>query len=401
MPSWSGSPVTPKPLRGEGGSRPARAIELTAIGGQVRRLPLASAPGAYARAADGARSIARACALLSERHLLPPRTASTTSDLLSAIDAGIHSAARPASGGRTRSFHLARKLRASYRNPPKPNPRRRERYTSTTVPSRGAVRYPDRVAQRREPGSPNVLLASGTGATIARESGVRDGEFLVALDVRRSESAIHNQSAIRHPQSGLRGPQAALSVPKGALIRLASLVERDWLAPTSADVVHRFDEDSGSVKAVAVDRYDALVLRERPVAVDPEVGARLLAEAWLARGPSEDDRRLLRRLKFAGHDIDVRQRGSNRRVWHQAARRHRSHARAGAGCPPRLGTRRPRSARGAERAATTGSSTTRMGRSARAVKLQELFGLAETPRIGQRREPVVLSLLAPNGRRCR
>jgi ATP-dependent helicase HrpB len=33
-----------------------------------------------------------------------------------------------------------------------------------------------------------------------------------------------------------------------------------------------------------------------------------------------------------------------------------------------------------------------------AVKLQELFGLAETPRIGQRREPVVLSLLAPNGR---
>ena len=33
-----------------------------------------------------------------------------------------------------------------------------------------------------------------------------------------------------------------------------------------------------------------------------------------------------------------------------------------------------------------------------AVKLQELFGLAETPRIGRRREPVVLSLLAPNGR---
>jgi ATP-dependent helicase HrpB len=32
------------------------------------------------------------------------------------------------------------------------------------------------------------------------------------------------------------------------------------------------------------------------------------------------------------------------------------------------------------------------------VKLQELFGLADTPRIGNRREPVVLSLLAPNGR---
>jgi len=32
------------------------------------------------------------------------------------------------------------------------------------------------------------------------------------------------------------------------------------------------------------------------------------------------------------------------------------------------------------------------------VKLQELFGLAETPRIGRQREPVVLALLAPNGR---
>jgi ATP-dependent helicase HrpB len=32
------------------------------------------------------------------------------------------------------------------------------------------------------------------------------------------------------------------------------------------------------------------------------------------------------------------------------------------------------------------------------VKLQELFGLAETPRIGARREPVLLVLLAPNGR---
>jgi ATP-dependent helicase HrpB len=32
------------------------------------------------------------------------------------------------------------------------------------------------------------------------------------------------------------------------------------------------------------------------------------------------------------------------------------------------------------------------------VKLQELFGLGETPRIGPRKEPVLLALLAPNGR---
>jgi ATP-dependent helicase HrpB len=33
-----------------------------------------------------------------------------------------------------------------------------------------------------------------------------------------------------------------------------------------------------------------------------------------------------------------------------------------------------------------------------AVKLQELFGLAESPRLGPRHEPVVFDLLAPNGR---
>jgi len=31
-------------------------------------------------------------------------------------------------------------------------------------------------------------------------------------------------------------------------------------------------------------------------------------------------------------------------------------------------------------------------------KLQEVFGLAETPRIGSRREPVLLALTAPNAR---
>jgi len=33
-----------------------------------------------------------------------------------------------------------------------------------------------------------------------------------------------------------------------------------------------------------------------------------------------------------------------------------------------------------------------------AVKLQELFGLAESPRLGPRQEPVIFEMLAPNGR---
>jgi len=401
MPVVSGSPVMHQPLRGEGGSRPARAIKLTAIGDQVRRLPLHPRLARMLVAADGARSIARACALLSERHLLPPRTASTTSDLLSAID-GWH--AIPAHVQRV-AEDVAGAFSASARKrfelPDNSSERKREKaalHLSDERFLRAVLSgYPDRVAQRREPGSSNVLLASGTGATIARESGVRDGEFLVALDVRRSDPALQHQSPIRHPPSGLRGPQAALSVPKGALVRLASLVERDWLVPTSADVIHRFDEESKSVKAVAVDRYDALVLRERPVAVDPEVGARLLAEAWLAHGPNQDDRRLLRRLKFAGHEIDVG--GAVRTAAYGIKRLADIDLTRALASDVLRDTDRD----APEQLTVPSGRHHRLeyhedGTVGAAVKLQELFGLAETPRIGRRREPVVLSLLAPNGR---
>ena len=155
--------------------------------------------------------------------------------------------------------------------------------------------YPDRVARRREPGSASVLLASGTGATIAPESGVRDGEFIVALDISRHSP---RQSAVSNRQS-------AVSNQEFAIIRIASLVDRAWLAPTASDLIHRFDAESGSVKAFAVGRYDALALNEQPVAPDPEIAGQLLADAWLARGPRESDRRLLQRLKFAGHEVDL------------------------------------------------------------------------------------------------
>ena len=38
------------------------------------------------------------------------------------------------------------------------------------------------------------------------------------------------------------------------------------------------------------------------------------------------------------------------------------------------------------------------GTVAASVKLQELFGLGESPRLGPKKEPVLLLLLAPNGR---
>jgi ATP-dependent helicase HrpB len=354
--------------------RAGGAVQLTALGALVHRLPLHPRLARMLVAADGARSMARACALLSERHLLPPRTSSTTSDLLSAID-GWHAA--PPHVQRAADHIADLGLRIADFGSAIQHPQS-EMMSESAFLRAVLAGYPDRVAQRREPGSPNVLLASGTGATIARESGVRDGEFLVALDVSRS-----SQSDIRYPQS--------------AIVRLASLVERDWLTPTSTEVVHRFDAAAGTVKALAVERYDALVLRERPVVADPEIGARLLADAWLARGPRDDDRRLLRRLKFSGHEIDLA-----------------DTVRSAAFGVKRLDdidlTRalasdvlRELERDAPEMLAVPSGRRHRLeynddGTVGAAVKLQELFGLAETPRIGRRREPVVLSLLAPNRR---
>jgi len=231
--------------------------------------------------------------------------------------------------------------------------------------------YPDRVAQRREPGSPNVRLASGTGATIAPESGVRDGRFLVAIEVMKG-----------------------LDENK---IRIASRVEREWLQATAIETIHRFDADSGTVHAALVERYDALVLSETPTSVDPEEAANLLTSAWLERGPREDDLVVTRRLQFAGRTVNLAA------AVHRAAYGIRSldDIRLVRGIDPdvvrALGREAP------ETLPVPSGRAVKLeyrddGSVAASVKLQELFGLAETPRIGARREPVLLALLAPNGR---
>src|SRR5262249_35580542 len=140
----------------------------------------------------------------------------------------------------------------------------------------------DRVAKRRESKSPRLLLATGAGAQLAPQSGVVDGEFLVALDVQASTRP--------------NDPDAR--------VRLASVVDREWLQPTNVEVVHRFDDSRGTVKAVRIERYDALTLSEKPIDVDSEQRAAILAGAWLRREPSDADAQLLQRLRFAGVELE-------------------------------------------------------------------------------------------------
>jgi ATP-dependent RNA helicase HrpB len=249
--------------------------------------------------------------------------------------------------------------------------------------------YADRVARRRLAGSPRVVLASGHGAVIAPESGVQDGEFLVALDVQAATT-----------REGVGGREVA-----EARIRIASVVDRAWLSATARHVVHWFDADAGRVKAARREMYDDLVLAEHPVEPEAEAAARVLADAYLARGLRDDDEQIVRRLRFAGRaatpeDVKARVEHAVQAGWMRGARTldaidlaaHLSHedARDLARLAP--DTLRVPSGR------TARLEYQEDGSVSAAVKLQELFGLAETPRIGPRQTPVLLQLLAPNGR---
>jgi ATP-dependent helicase HrpB len=233
--------------------------------------------------------------------------------------------------------------------------------------------FPDRVARRREAGSPRVLLCSGTGAVLARESGVRDGELLLALDVT----------------AGTGGGEA--------LVRVASGLEAEWVAPTRRDVTHRFDGATGAVKAFERSWYQGLVLAERPVAPDPAASAPLLAEAVRERSPGPELAALERRAKFSGVPLDV---GAVVELACSGCTRladvdlvgavpHATRAALDRGAPTHLALPSGRQATLDYREG---------GRVFAAVKLQELFGLAETPLVGPGRVPVVFELLAPSGR---
>ncbi|HEX2834062.1 MAG TPA: ATP-dependent helicase C-terminal domain-containing protein [Thermoanaerobaculia bacterium] len=199
--------------------------------------------------------------------------------------------------------------------------------------------FPDRVAMRREPASLRLFLSSGTGAVLTKESGMHGGDFLVVLDVSGGSEA---------------------------LVRIASVVEKEWLTPTHEDVVHSIRDD-GRVRATKRVWYDAILLREVNVPVDPLEAHRLQEE----HARRNIDPALARRLAFAGLEF-----GADRHRLDQLA-------------PERIDLPSGRTAK---------LDYQDDGSVVASVKLQELFGLADTPKVGPRQVPVTFALLSPAGR---
>ena len=287
-------------------------------------------------------------------------------------------------------------------------PRERSGEGATRFDSAAATRlllraYPDRVARQREPGSDRYLLASGRGCRLTGRSSLHDEPYLVAVQVEGGEGAEGE-------------------------IRLAAAVTVETLREELTDALGRerrvaWDEREGRVLVREEERLGALVLSSRQVPAGPGEAEEALLAGVVARG--------VERLPWSPAAIRFRERVS-------FCARHCPEAglpdlndaalaaTAGQWLLPWLGGYRSLGdvARVDLLAALQGWLTREQlrlveemapthlavpsgsrialrydsGEPVLAVKLQELFGLGETPAVAGGRVPVLLHLLSPAGR---
>jgi ATP-dependent helicase HrpB len=330
----------------------------------MQRLPLAPRLARVLIEAKGSAEGCIACAWLNEPTRLDAPQPATTSDVLTVIDRWSRMPPhlrRAAEALEKASSDLLRSTRINH-------------VAETDLRRALLSGFPDRVAKRRA--GNKLTLASGHGAIVGRESGVHDAEYLVALDVTSSNRTDASE----------------------AIVRVASRVEREWLTPTRSERRRAIDPVSGAVKAHLVEWYDGLILDERPVAVDDESRSEMLAAAWLERAPDPASARLLARLAFAGISVD------SPALATLAAHGARNVSDVVLTEAHLSWDQRQQLARHAPERLTVPSGREMTieyetdGTVSVAVKLQELFGLGDTPLLGPNRVPVTFQLLAPNGR---
>ncbi len=286
-------------------------------------------------------------------------------------------------------------IRSAGRAPPCPaEPDRRDEAVLRSL----LAAFPDRVAKRREAGSRRGVMVGGRGVRLAPSSGVDEAELFVCVDVDAGQGE--------------------------ALVRQASAVRRDWLpaALVTCTVEVAFDPDAEKVIARKRVRFEDLILEETHAAL-PDGGqvARVLVAAAAERldrvlPPDDSPAGLyLTRLRclrgwmpelklpaFEGEELrelltwvchGCRSFADLRKAdWRAALEGRLTHAQRQAverEAPERWD-------------APSGSRVTLRYETGRppvlAVRVQEVFGLADTPRVAGGRVRVLLHLLGPNYR---
>lgn len=258
--------------------------------------------------------------------------------------------------------------------------------------------FPDRLARRREPGSRRGVMIGGRGVRLAEESALADEELYVAVDVDAGAGE--------------------------ALVRQASAVDRAWLPAEQLDTstLVEFDEATGKVVARKRVQFGTLVLEETQAALPgDEKVAQALAEAaaanWARSFPADDAEiaAFLNRVRCLAQwmpelqlpalaDEQLRsllpQLAHGRRSLAELRRAHWLQAIKGLFTWQQLQTI---DREAPERIDVPSGSRIavqyEIGRPPiLAVRIQEVFGLHETPRVAGGRVPVLMHLLAPNMR---
>jgi len=263
--------------------------------------------------------------------------------------------------------------------------------------------FPDRIARRDEANPLRYTLANGRGARLHENTALLGEPWLVALDLRfEARDSLILAAAPLDPRT----------------------LERDYPQHFVRERALRWNDARDAVEAFEEYRYAAIVLERRSVPVRPEDALPALLAAIRSRG--------LDALPWSEHARRLRLRMQALRGWMpelglpDVSDVHLLATLEGWLAPYLNGKRRLDALAAAELSQALSAMLDHAQRQALevqapdalqvpsgqtrpleyapdappvlAVKLQELFGLADTPRVGGGRVPVTLHLLSPAGR---
>jgi ATP-dependent helicase HrpB len=259
--------------------------------------------------------------------------------------------------------------------------------------------FPDRVAKRRQ--GDQLQLADGGSAQLAGSSTVIEAEFLVAVEAE-------SRSEQRMP-----------------LVRMASAIEPEWLLDLYPERVRErsrveWNRAAERVEAVEELLYGEIALEARRGEPEPEAAAALLAEKALEAGLErfadvEELDGFRERVRFAAEHgaafavrLDLAQVLRNLLYGLKSFAQLEAAARDG-GLVRAARERMPAADRRAldeiapERIGLPGGRQVRVHYQAGqppwiASRLQDFFGMTQTPAVARGRVPLVVRLLAPNQR---
>jgi ATP-dependent helicase HrpB len=258
--------------------------------------------------------------------------------------------------------------------------------------------FPDRVAKRRDTQGRRGIMVGGRGVTLSADSAVDSAELFLCVEI---EAGVQE-----------------------ALVRQASLVKREWLPAEllQTETELFFDAEREQIAARRRVYWDDLLLEDSPAPLPAtsEVAAALVAAAqehWERAFPSDHEilHNWIQRVNFVRHhmpdlDLPAYDEAALLALLPDLCQRRRSLAelRQAPWLEHVRGLLSWQQQQQVEKEAPeriivpSGSSITLQYQGAEppilAVRIQELFGLSQTPSVAGGRVPVRLHLLGPNYR---